>query len=58
MFSLLHDAGPAGLTLEEWNSRARDAGIGVKRKADLYDIRSNLVSKRLIRQSGERWVVT
>ena len=57
MFSLLHDAGPAGLALEEWNSRARDAGIGVKRKADLYDIRSSLMSKQLIRQSGDRWKV-
>jgi len=58
LFSILHDAGAAGLVLEEWNSRARDAGIGVKRKADLYDIRSNLLSKGLIRRSGDRWVVT
>ena len=26
LFRILHDAGPAGLTLEEWNNQAREAG--------------------------------
>ena len=39
MFSLLQRAGSGGLTTEEWNERARNEGIGVNRKADLYDIR-------------------
>jgi hypothetical protein len=57
MFSILHDAGPAGLSTEEWNSRARDAGIGVKRKADHCDIRSALKAKKLAREYNERWTV-
>ena len=57
MFSLLHAAGPAGLTTEEWNERARDAGLGTNRKADLYDLRLALRSKDLIRQYGDRWTV-
>jgi hypothetical protein len=57
MFGILHDAGAAGLTTEDWNGKAREAGIGISRKADLYDIRSSLVSKKLIRQFGERWTV-
>jgi hypothetical protein len=55
MFSILHDAGERGLSKDEWNSRAREAGIGNKRKADLYDIRAALKSKGLIRQYGDRW---
>jgi RecA-family ATPase len=57
LFGMLHDAGNAGLTLEEWNRQAKDAGIGVKRKADLNDIRSALRSKDLVRQMGDRWFV-
>ena len=57
MFGVLHNAGGAGLTTEEWNAAARDLDIGTKRKADLYDIRSALLSKSIIRQSGDRWTV-
>lgn len=57
LFGMLHAAGSAGLTLEDWNSQAREAGIGVKRKADLNDIRAALLSKGLIRQYGDRWTV-
>ena len=55
MFSLLHGAGAAGLTTEQWNEQARRVDIGTKRKADLYDIRAALKSKGLVRQYGERW---
>jgi hypothetical protein len=57
MFSILRDAGEYGLSTGEWNSRAREAGIGSKRKADLYDIRAALKSKGLVREYGERWNV-
>ena len=57
LFAILHDAGAAGLSGEDWNERARNLDIGVKRKADLYDIRASLKAKNLIRQYGDRWSV-
>ena len=57
MFSLLHGAGQAGLTTEQWYEQAHAVDIGTKRKADLYDIRAALKSKGLVRQYGERWNV-
>ena len=57
MFALLHAAGAAGLSTEEWNRQARDAGIGVRRRADLHDLQVALKSKGLIRQFGDRWTV-
>src|SRR5262245_49529460 len=55
MFSILHGAGPGGLTTERWNELARNEGLGIKRKADLYDFREALKSKQLVRQYGDRW---
>ena len=55
MFSILHAAGNAGLSTEGWNDQARAAGIGIKRKADLYDIREALKAKNLVRFFGDRW---
>jgi hypothetical protein len=57
MFSLLHAADQTGLTTEEWNERARAEGVGVKRKADLYDIREALRAKQLVRLYADRWNV-
>jgi hypothetical protein len=57
VFAMLHAAGSAGLPLEDWNNQAKDAGIGIKRKADLTDIRNALQSKGLIRNYGDRWHV-
>jgi AAA domain len=57
VFAILHSGGKAGLTLEDWNNQAKDAGIGTKRKADLTDIRNALLSKRLVRTYGDRWYV-
>jgi hypothetical protein len=57
MFSLLHEAGQGGLSTEQWNEKARAVDIGVKRKADLYDIREALKCKGLI-QYGDRWNVS
>jgi hypothetical protein len=56
MFSILYDTGSRGLTLTEWHKAAREAGIGIKRKADLFDLRSALQSKGLIYQSNDRWI--
>jgi hypothetical protein len=58
VFALLHTAGKGGLDLAEWNNRAREADIGVKRKADLVDIRMALKAKRLVHSYGERWYIT
>ena len=52
MFSILHNA-ESSLTTEQWNERARNEGAGLTRKADLYDIREALRTKRLVRQYGE-----
>ncbi|MBP1297576.1 AAA family ATPase [Bradyrhizobium elkanii] len=57
MFAMLHDAGASGLLTEDWNEKARQAGIGIKRRADLTDIRTSLKSKGLIREMGDRWTV-
>ena len=57
MFSMLHAARSSGLTTEEWNSQARNAGLGQSRKADLYDFREALKSKGMVRQYGDRWTV-
>lgn len=40
--SLLDEAGPDGLTTEEWNQKLRDQGIGKKRPATCYDVRAQL----------------
>jgi hypothetical protein len=57
MFTILHDAGANGLSTKEWDERARKVGIGVKRRPDLYDIRSALKAKDIVRQYGDRWTV-
>ena len=57
MFSILHEAGPRGLNLEEWNEQARAAGIGVKRPATLLDIRVALKGKGLIQENMSGWTV-
>jgi hypothetical protein len=55
MFGILHAA--KRLLTAEWNERAKEAGIGEKRKADLYDIRERLKAKGLVTQLGEQWSV-
>jgi len=57
MFSILHDAGPGGLTQEAWNELARDAGIGVRRRAELHDIRTALKAKGLVYEHANGWAV-
>jgi len=48
MLNILDDAEPAGLLTEEWNERAREEGIGVKRRATLMDIRKALKDKKMV----------
>jgi hypothetical protein len=58
MYGLLHSAGQAGLTTEEWYEKTRGVGIGLKRHADLYDIREALRSKSLVHEYAGRWNIT
>lgn len=58
MLNILADAGPAGMTVEEWNDAARSEGIGVRRRADLSDIRRTLKSKKLAHSTMDRWYIT
>jgi hypothetical protein len=58
MFSILHDAGSGGLSVQEWNERAKAEGIGVKRHAALYDARTTLKKKELVYEGGaDRWYI-
>jgi hypothetical protein len=47
-----------GLTLAEWNEKARAIGIGTKRHATLGDVRQSLKAKGLVREEGGRWKTT
>ncbi|WP_426608643.1 AAA family ATPase [Bradyrhizobium sp. McL0616] len=57
MLTLLHEAGPAGLLTEEWNAKAKEAGIGERRRADLTDARAALKAKSLVREYADRWKI-
>jgi hypothetical protein len=57
MFRILHEAGSAGLNVEEWNDQARALDIGKGRKATLWDIRESLKEKGLVREYNGRWTV-
>ena len=54
---LAHDAGQGGLSLDDWNERGREAGIGKKRRADLTDARMALKGKKLVYESDGKWLV-
>jgi hypothetical protein len=56
-FTILHNAGNGGMTLEDWNKQARDVGLGKNRKAELFDLRAVLLSKRLVREYSGRFYV-
>jgi hypothetical protein len=46
------------LTADQWNDRLREVGIGVNRKADVYDNRRSLQSKGLVREFNGRWTAS
>ena len=56
-YRILFDAGGEGLTLDEWNAKAKEVGIGISRKAALYDLRKALEDKKMVREYGGRWKV-
>ncbi len=58
MLTILQDAGANGMTQDEWNDQARDAGLGVKRRGDLLDLRSALKRKGLAHTYADKWYVT
>ncbi len=58
MLTILEDAMPNGLTVDEWNALARDAGLGVTRRTSLMDWRSALKRKNLVHSYADRWYVT
>ncbi len=58
MLTILEDAMPDGLTVDEWNALARDAGLGVTRRTSLMDWRSALKRKSLVHSYADRWYVT
>ncbi|MCX7314403.1 MAG: AAA family ATPase [Alphaproteobacteria bacterium] len=60
MLTTLQAAGQEGLSLEAWNDRARDAGIGKTRagkprNSKLYDLRKALTDKGLIQETATGW---
>jgi hypothetical protein len=55
MYAILRDAGQGGLTAEQWNEKLRQVGIGVKRKADIFDNRRRLKDLQLVREFNGRW---
>ena len=59
LFKLLHDAGGAGLTTDEWNEQARalDIGTGKRGRSTLWEARNGLKDKGMVRDYGGRWKV-
>jgi hypothetical protein len=55
-FNILQATG-GNLSTEEWNDRAREAGLGLKRRADLHDIRESLRRKGLVYEGPNGWSV-
>jgi hypothetical protein len=55
MFTILWNAGQGGLTVEEWNRQAKEAGLGAGRRATLYDLRDKLRDKSLVYEYGGVW---
>jgi hypothetical protein len=56
-YRILFDAGANGLTLDEWNTKAKEVGIGISRPAALYDLRKALEDKKMVREYGGLWKV-
>jgi hypothetical protein len=57
MLRLLRDAGSQGLTGDDWNTKARDAGIGVNRRSTLVNLKGQLRDKGLVREYNGVWQV-
>jgi len=57
MLRLLRDAGPQGLTGEDWNAKARESGIGINRRSTLVNLKGQLKDKGLVREYNGIWHV-
>jgi hypothetical protein len=57
MLRLLRDAGPAGLSTDDWHAKARDAGIGVGRRATLVNLKGRLKDRGFITEYMGIWHV-
>jgi hypothetical protein len=55
MLNILHDAGRDGLSLSDWNEKAKAQGIGTKRHASLYDAQKALKDAKLVHSYVDRW---
>jgi hypothetical protein len=57
MYRLLRDAGPSGLSTEEWNAKAREHGMG-NRRASLVNVKAQLRERGLVREYAGIWKVS
>ena len=55
MFNILDEATPHGLTMREWNDKAKEEGLGTTRAATLHLCRNALIKKDLVYTFGNRW---
>lgn len=55
MLMILGEAGAAGLSVDEWTARTKEAGIGERRRADITEARLGLKAKGLVRDYMDRW---
>jgi hypothetical protein len=61
MLTILVEAGQGGLSVDEWNDRAKAIGLGIKRRQSLYDHRAALKRHKLIYEfppDSGKWFVT
>jgi hypothetical protein len=56
MLTILKSAGSNGMSVEDWNAKAREAGIGATRKATLVDVREALKAKGHICEGARGWI--
>lgn len=61
MLTVLQEAGPNGLTTDEWNEQAREVGLCEGQRGQrqrFYDLRVKLKHKKLCHETQGRWYVT
>ncbi len=61
MLTVLQEAGPTGLTADEWNDKAREVGLCEGQKGQrqrFYDLRIKLKKKKLVHETQGKWYVT
>jgi hypothetical protein len=52
------DSSGAGISVDDWNAKAREAGLGERRRADLIDLRNALTDKKKVYTFNDLWFVT